>query len=360
MLEFNLQLFSEEKTEQPSAKKKSDSRKKGQVVQSKDLSSTFAFVAVFFSITLLSDFLISEIFGFTNKSISLFTETDSLFENGDINVFLIEIIWMILKLSLPTLLIAMAIGVLMSYLQVGFLFTIEPVQPKFSKINPLKGAKNMFSMQALVELVKSLLKASLILYVSYGYVKDRLIELLLTIDIEIGQMVVLMWEMVIGVVLRSGLILLVIAIFDYGFKKWKNNKDLMMTKQEVKDEYKQSEGDPLLKSKIKEKQRAMAMSRMMQDVPTADVIITNPTHFAIAIKYDVKLGDAPRVVAKGKDLIAQNIKRIATEAKVPIVENKPLAQTLYKTTEIGQFIPVDLYEAVAEVLAYVYTLKKNA
>lgn len=360
MLRFDLQLFSEEKTEQPSSKKIDDARKKGQIAQSKDLNTTFAFVAVFFSITLLSNFLSGEMFGYYRSVVGLFDQTERLFENGDIYPFLSQVIWTIVKLSLPTLLIAMIIGVFMSYVQVGFLFTIEPLKPKISKINPMKGFKNMFSMQSLVELVKSVGKASLILLVSYNYVKGRFIELLTAVDLEVGQIVVLMWDVVIGVVLRSALVLLVLAIFDYVYKKWKNHKDLMMTKQEVKDEYKQSEGDPMLKSKIKEKQRAMAMSRMMQEVPSADVVITNPTHFAIAIKYDASLGDAPRVLAKGKDLIAQNIKRIASENKVPIVENKPLAQTLYKTTEIGHFIPVELYEAVAEVLAYVYTLKKNA
>lgn len=360
MLQFDLQLFSEEKTEQPSAKKIDDARKKGQIAQSKDLNTTFAFVAVFFSITLLSTFLSGEIFGFYRSVLDLFDQTERLFEKGDIYPFLSQIIWTIVKLSLPTLLIAMLIGVFMSYVQVGFLFTVEPLKPKISKINPLKGFKNMFSMQSLVELIKSVGKAGLVLLVSYNYVKGRFVELLTAVDLEVGQIVVLMWDVVIGVVLRSALVLLVLAIFDYLYKKWKNHKDLMMTKQEVKDEYKQSEGDPLLKSKIKEKQRAMAMGRMMQEVPSADVVITNPTHFAIALKYDASVGDAPRVLAKGKDLIAQNIKRIATENKVPIVENKPLAQSLYKTTEIGQFIPVELYEAVAEVLAYVYTLKKNA
>lgn len=180
------------------------------------------------------------------------------------------------------------------------------------------------------------------------------------LELDFGSIVEEMWTLTFGVVIRCSVLLFVIAVFDFAFKKWKNKKELMMSKQEIKEEYKQSEGDPQLKAKIKEKQRSMAMSRMMQEVPKADVIITNPTHFAVALRYDPALGDAPLVTAKGQDLIAQNIKRIATENDVPIVENKPLAQTLYKSVEIGSRIPTDLFEAVAEVLAYVYSLKKKS
>jgi flagellar biosynthetic protein FlhB len=287
-------------------------------------------------------------------------ESASLFTGGGINQLLQETILTILKLSLPPLVAAMVIGVLLSYMQVGVLFTIETIKPKLNKLNPLKGFKNMFSTRSLVELLKSLFKAVLILYVSWSYLTSRLDEILITMELETVQIVSIMVELVFGVIIRSALILFVIAIFDFAFKKWKNKKDIMMTKQEIKDEYKQSEGDPQLKAKIKEKQRAFAMSRMMQEVPKADVVITNPTHYAVAIKYDSNLADAPLVVAKGKDLVAQNIKRIASENNVPQVENKPLAQGLYKAVDIGDFIPPDFYEAVAEVLAYVYNLKRNA
>ena len=267
---------------------------------------------------------------------------------------------MILKLSLPLLLIAMVSGVIVSYGQVGFLFTSEPLQPKLEKINPLKGLKNMFSSRSLVEMIKAIAKSILILYVAYSYILDHINELLITLELDLGSIVIVMWDLIFGVVIRCSILMFVIAIFDFAYKKRKNKKELMMTKQEIKEEYKQSEGDPQLKAKIKEKQRAFAMGRMMQEVPKADVIITNPTHFAVALKYDTKLGEAPVVVAKGQDLIAQNIKKIATENDVPIVENKPLAQTLYKTVNIGSYIPADLYEAVAEVLAYVFSLKNKS
>lgn len=357
---FDLQLFSEEKTEQPTAKKIKDTREKGQVPQSKDLNGAFSLLAVFATMIFLSDFYVDSIFGFYHFIMNMTLESASLYTNAGIFQLLQETILTILKLSLPPLVTSMIIGVLLSYMQVGVLFTVETIKPKLSKINPLKGLKNMFSTRSLVELLKSLFKAVLILYVSWTYLTSRLDEILITMELETGQIISIMMELVFGVIIRSALILFVIAVFDFAFKRWKNKKDIMMTKQEVKDEYKQSEGDPQLKAKIKEKQRAFAMSRMMQEVPKADVVITNPTHFAIAVKYDSNVADAPLVVAKGKDLVAQNIKRIATENNVPLVENKPLAQGLFKAVEIGDFIPPDFYEAVAEVLAYVYSLKRNA
>ncbi len=360
MLLFDLQLFSEEKTEQPTSKKIRDSRQKGQVAQSKDLNGVLALLAVFAALAVLGQYYATSFFGFFHYTLAQTEGIDAFYQDGNIHKYMTQVCLLILKLSLPTLLVAMVIGVLVSYMQVGFLFTTETLKPKLEKINPLKGAKNLFSTRSLVELAKSLAKATLIVFASYDYLKDRLIELLVAMELDIGQIIAVMWDLVVGVVVRSALILLVIAVFDYAYKRWKNNKDMMMTKQEIKDEYKQSEGDPMLKSKIKEKQRAMAMSRMMQDVPTADVVITNPTHYAVAVKYDPQTGDAPKVVAKGQDLIAQNIKKIAGEAEVPIVENKPLARALYASSEVGDFIPIELYEAVAEVLAYVYTLKKDA
>ncbi|OJV64676.1 MAG: flagellar biosynthesis protein FlhB [Clostridiales bacterium 38-18] len=356
---FDLQLFSEEKTEQPTYKKIKDARDKGQIAQSKDLNGAVSLLTVFVGISVFSGYLIDQILGYFNFTMNLTEDTASLFSGNGINLFLSETIFFILKLSLPLLMIALVSGVVVSYIQVGFLFTTETLKPKFDKINPIKGFKNIFSTRSLVEMVKSILKAVLLLYVSITYVLDHMMELLSTQEIETGQFIHVMWEIIYGIVIRCSIMLFVIALFDFAYKKWKNNKDLMMSKQEIKEEYKQSEGDPQLKSKIKEKQRSLAMSRMMQEVPKADVIITNPTHFAVALRYDSTLGDAPIVTAKGQDLIAQNIKRIATENSVPIVENKPLAQALYKTVDLGSYIPGDLYEAVAEVLAYVYSIKQK-
>lgn len=259
---------------------------------------------------------------------------------------------------MPFLMIALVTGLLLSYMQVGFLFTVETLKFKLDKINPISGFKRLFSIRSLVELAKSVFKATLILAVTYSYLKNNSLLIVNIINLSIPNMIAIMWDLTYGVVIRSSIILFTIAIFDYAYKKWQDRKDTMMSKQEIKEEYKQTEGDPLLKSKIKEKQRQMAMSRMMQDVPKADVIITNPTHYAIAVLYDQNIDISPRILAKGRDLIANNIKLKAKEFDIPIVENKPLARGLYKNVEIGESLPADYFEAVAEVLAYVYGLRK--
>ena len=190
-----------------------------------------------------------------------------------------------------------------------------------------------------------------------GYLSKEYTNILNVFDMEIGQMMTYMWKIVLGIAIRSSVVLLILAILDYFYKKWEFEKELKMSKHDVKEEYKQTEGDPQIKSKIKEKQRQIAMRRMMQDVPKADVVITNPTHFAVALVYDNEADKAPKVIAKGQDLIAQNIKRIARENDIPLFENKSLARQLFYTVDVGEFIPPDLYHAVAEVLAYIYSLK---
>lgn len=353
---YNLQLFNEEKTEQATPKKKREARDKGQVVQSKDFTGAISLFVVFTALGILGDYIVNGIMGYTLYTFNLIPETQALFETENYLGYMGYFLETILRLSLPLLTVALVVGVLISYLQVGFLFTLETIKPKFSKINPLKGFKNMFSTRSLVELIKSVSKASALLYLAISYLLSHMRELIITFELMPNQTIGVMWDIAYGVVLRCTVFLLIVAVFDFIYKRYKNNKDLMMSKQEIKDEYKQSEGDPKVKAKIRERQRRFAMSRMMQEVPKADVVITNPTHFAVVIKYDAEVSSAPVVTAKGQDLVAMNIKRIAAENNVPIVENKPLAQTLYKTLEIGQVIPPDLYEAVAEVLAYVYKL----
>ncbi len=351
---YDLRLFSEEKTEQPTAKKLRDARQKGQIAQSKDFNSVASLLAVFLVLSAMWGFFADNIFSFFYSTIELI-QTPEMAATKFAESFVF-----ILQMSLPLLAVALVTGLAASYAQVGFLFTSEPLKPQFSRINPLKGLKNMFSSRALVELVKSVAKAVLILFVCYLYLSGRMSEITYTLKMEPNNIVNLLWSILFDVIIRSSVILFLIAVFDYEMKRRQNKNELMMTKQEVKQEYKQSEGDPLLKSKIKEKQRQMAMSRMMQQVPKADVIITNPTHFAVALLYDTSKGDAPIVVAKGQDLVAQNIKRIAGEHGIPMIENPPLAQSLYRTVDIGSKIGPELFEAVAEVLAYVYSLKERA
>jgi flagellar biosynthetic protein FlhB len=264
-----------------------------------------------------------------------------------------DITFLMIKLMLPTMLVAMVTGVIFSYVQVGFLFTVEPLKVKLSKINPISGFKKLFSMKSIVELVKSVSKAAALLYISINYIMDNMDLIIKVLDFPVAVIAANLWKIVYNITMRVAIFLFIVSLLDYIYKKWENEKELKMSKQEIKDEYKNIEGDPLIKSKIKEKQRSIAMSRMMQEVPEADVIITNPTHFAVVIKY--KEGyESPMVVAKGQDLIALNIKRIGKENEVPIVENKPLARALFKDVEIGEYIPEQYYKAVAEVLAFVY------
>jgi len=358
---FDLQLFSEEKTEQATPKKKREARNKGQVVSSKDLGAAFALLVVFIFLNSFNKTIIERLSVFT---VALYggtsSDIDTIFEPINIMSLMYEVGTLILGIVMPIALVAMAIGLLFTYMQVGVLFTIEPIKFKLDKISPIKGFKRLFSVRSLVELAKAVIKGAMLLYVAFSYIIDKINLFYESVNYTLEGIAYLLWDVTFNIVIRCALLLFVIGVFDYIYKKWQDNKDNMMTKQEIKDEYKQSEGDPLLKAKIKEKQRQISMSRMMQDVPKADVIITNPTHYAVAIKYDASRGDAPYVLAKGQNLVAANIKRVATENDVPIVENKPLARALHAQVDIGEFIPPELYEATAEVLAYVFRLRNNA
>ncbi len=358
-LRLNLQFFQGEKTEEATPKKKREAREKGQVVQTKDIGASLALLGVIVFIDVFMEYVYSYIYDMYYY-INVYISNDSLeFTQTDAHFIFIKAVYTILMASMPFLLVALVIGLISSYAQVGFLFTMEPLKFKFSKINPLKGFKRLFSIKSVAEMFKSIFKAFGVLYVSYQYLNSRQDILYDVINQDLIVSVSIMWNVLFDIAVRCSLLLLFLAILDYAFKKWQNNKELKMSKQEVKDEYKQMEGDPFIKGKIKEKQRQMAMSRMMQEVPEADVVITNPTHFAVAIKYDAEESVAPLVIAKGKDIVAFNIKKIAEENEVPIVENKGLARALYKSVDVGMEIPVELYEATADVLAYVYKLKKT-
>lgn len=359
MFRYDLQFFQGEKTEKATPKKKRDAREKGQVVQTKELGAALSLIAVFVSIQFLIKPMVEELFAIFNFTID-FSSTKHLDMNLDeVNGIMYTSIMSLLKLSLPFLAIALLTSLIVNYMQVGFLFTAETLKFKLSKINPLKGMKRLLSLKSIVEMSKSILKAAGILFLCYNYIDGEKEALLSIMQQPLMGAVLLMWDIIFAIVMRCSLFLLLLAIFDYIYKKWENDKELRMSKQEIKEEYKQMEGDPFIKGKIKEKQRQMAMSRMMQEVPNADVVITNPTHYAVALSYDQEKEEAPKLVAKGKDLIAANIKRIAGEAEVPVIENPALARLIYSGVEIGDEIPPKLYEAVADVLAYVYKLKKK-
>jgi flagellar biosynthetic protein FlhB len=359
MIELNLQFHAGEKTEKATSKKRRDAREKGQVVQSRDLSTALSFFFVILFLNIFGKYLVNIIFNYSKNVLNSIDKSFLLLDSNGIGKLVNEALLMVLLISLPVAFVALIVGVLITYFQVGFLFTTEPLKMKLSKINPIEGFKRMFSTKSLVELVKSIAKSVLLIYITYLYIKNNIGLYFETVNFESLTVSKILWKTSFDISIRISAVLVILAIADFVVKFFQNEKDLKMTKQEIKDEYKQTEGDPFIKSKIKERQRKMAMSRMMQEVPKADVIITNPTHYAIAINYDKASFSAPRVLAKGQNLIAMNIKKIGEENKIPIVENKPLARALYAQVEIGEQIPEDLFHAVAEVLAYVYKLKKK-
>ncbi len=352
---LDLQLFGQEKTEQATPRKRQESRKKGQVAKSMELPGALIMLGGFGLLAMYGSVMGQGIAGMFSAGLREYI----LWDVTDTNV--IAMFSQLMREGLLLLLPIMAIGVLMaliaSYAQIGFLFTGDPLKMKFSKLNPIEGFKNIFSMRSVVEFLKSMLKVLIIGIIAFMILWGERATLLTLASVPIPAI----FQYVGGLTLRLGLFsggaLFVLALFDYAYQKWDFEKKQRMSKQEVKDEYKKTEGDPLIKSKIRERQRRMAMQRMMQEVPKADVVITNPTHFAVAVKYDGAEMDAPRVIAKGADYVALRIRQIAKDNDVPLMENKPLARALYAQVEIGDSIPQELFQAVAEVLAFVYKAK---
>lgn len=356
---IRLNLFQGEKTEQATPKKERDARQKGQVPQSREANGAVALLVLILFLNLFGPYFMERFFAHYMNIMEKCAAPWDVFEYRGFMTLVAQILWDMLLLMGPILMVVMLTGVLLNYVQVGFLFTAEPLKFKLDRMNPINGFKRMFSLRSIVELVKSSLKAAVMIYISITYLRDKQAVLVNLFDMDVWLMGATIWKTIFDIVVRNAIFLIVVALFDYIYARYEHNKQLKMSKQEIKEEYKQTEGDPLIKSKIRERQRQMSMQRMMQDVPKADVIITNPTHFAIAIAYQSEKDAAPRIVAKGQDLIALNIRKIAEANRVPVVENKVLARTLYQAVQIGDFVPPDLYQAVAEVLAYVYNLKKR-
>lgn len=356
---INLQLFSEEKTETATPKRRREAREKGQVAKSRELVTAILLLVTFLTIRIFAKSIYGNLTDLITFFLSNPVDAENAVKPGDLITVYLQCLWIFAKVMAPIMGIAALVAVAVNYLQVGFLFTLKPLVPKFNKLNPIEGFKNIFSKNALVELIKSILKIGIVGYVIYSYLKNNFIVIPELLAMDMQSTAAFIGNTIINTGIRVAAVLIVISLFDYGYQFWQFEKNLRMSKQEIKEEYKMTEGNPQIKSKIKEKQRQMSMRRMMTEVPKADVVITNPTHFAIAVKYDASKAEAPIVLAKGKDIIAQKIKEIAKENNVPTVENRPLAQALYKSVEIGDMVPAELYKAVAEVLAFVYGLKNK-
>jgi len=346
-----------EKTEEATPKKKSDSKKKGQVAKSKELSSTITLLTSTLLLILLGGYMLNNLKGviilFLNNYLNL-TVTEGTFKT----VLLVAIIKLGL-LILPIVVPIMIMGIIASLMQSGFIFTGEPLKADLKKLNPISGFKKIFSTRSLVDLLKNLAIITTISYVAYDYIKSNYLDIMVYGSLKIEAILVVFGKLVIDIFFKIAIIMLIISVIDFAYQKYKHNKELKMSVQEIKEEYKQQEGDPQIKSKIRQKQREMAASRMMSEVPDATVVITNPTHLAIAIKYEQGGEGAPIVVAMGADNVAIKIKEVASENDVPIIENKPLARLIYKELDLGSEIPADMYGAVAEILALVYKLKKR-
>ncbi len=353
---FDLQLFSGEKTEEPTGKRKEEARGKGQVAKSVEINSAFVILAGFFALKIFTPLTYMEITNFMRLTYSTIIRSDLTMVST--HLFFIDFAMVFLKSVIPMMLVIMIMSVIANMLQVGFNFTTEPIMPKLSKINPISGLGRLFSKRSLVELIKSFIKIGVIGYFIYRFISKETLQLPKFITQDLWDTLPQVGNLILDLAFQTGAVILVLAVLDYLYQCWEHNKSLKMSKHEVKQEFKQSEGDPQLKGKIKERQRAMAMQRMMQEIPQASVVVTNPTHYAVALRYEKDMV-APIVIAKGQDFLAQRIKELAKEHSVTIVENKPLARSLYSATEIGGAVPADLYQAVAEVLAYVYRLKKR-
>lgn len=353
--QVDLQFFNGEKTEKATPKKKQDARKKGQVAKSQDLSPALSLTAFFFLLMMLGSTMLGTFQDLMRESLITYTTWQLNEEN--LKVMVMQLVFEAIKIVGPILGLSFLVAFAVNYMQVGWHISTEPLQMKLEKIDPIKGAKRIFSLRSLVELLKSLLKISAGIYVAYVILwnaKEQVVQLSL---LSLGAVLSFTAEEVTKLGIYLGLLLFILAVLDYTYQRYEHEKNLRMSKQDLKDEHKQAEGDPLIKGKIRERQRSMAIRRMMQELPKADVIITNPTHFAVAVRYDASAMSAPTVIAKGQDYLALKIREVAKKHRIVTMENKPLARALYSQVEVGQQIPEEMFKAVAEVLAYVYKLQ---
>ncbi len=367
-LRYNLQLFAKdgpggEKTEPATAKKLREARKEGQVAKSQDIVHAVYLMVIFnvlkFLLGTIGDGLIESFISVYGTISTYATGYEDIVNINTAAFIFKEIIFDIIIILLPVLAITFLINFLGFLFQVKWKPTSKPMQPKLNKISPKSGFKRVFSKQTLVNMFKSIGIVAICIYILYQTWLENYSVIYQLYDMAIVDAIVLVGELVLGVAIDISMIYFIIGIVDYVYQKKKFKDDMMMTKQEVKDEYKNTEGDPAVKGQQRRRMREASMRRMMQKLPEADVVITNPTHFAVALKYDLEIAKAPVVLAKGEDYLAQKIKEVAREHNIEIYENKPLARALYQSVEVGEEIPPELYQAVAEVLAFVYNLKNK-
>lgn len=345
-----------EKTEEASPQKLKQARDKGQVAKSQDAIQAMGFVIVFAATGLTLTMTAKRLKDF------LFAALESAVRRGDdmptVLAVVNEALWATLLASMPALGAAFVSALASNYMQVGFLFTAEPLKPDIKKINPVDGFKNLFSKKKIVESIKNVLKFTIVSYVAYATLRDSMREVVLSARVDLWHGVAIGGQIMYDIAIRVAALFIVISVADFFFQRWQFNKEMMMSKYDVKQEYKQSEGDPHMKAERKALAEELILHGSQQNVANADAVVVNPAHIAVAIKYDKEKGGAPKVVAKGMRKHAEAIKEIARENGVPILRNVPLAQALHKL-DLEEEIPEELYEAVAEVLNFVYELREK-
>jgi flagellar biosynthesis protein FlhB len=348
----------EEKSEIATPRKRREAREKGQVARSMDINSSILLISATICLSFLGPYLMD---GF--KAMARFyiiSINDFNFTLNEVLSLMFFSIYQFSKLIAPLFLVFFTTAILVNIMQVGLVISGESITPKMEKIDPIKGMKRLFSLRALVDLVKSLIKISIVGYIIYStiYGQAHLIPSMMNVGFQ-EVLKYTSWLMLL-IMIKAAVALLIIASLDYLYQRFQFEKDIRMTKKELRDEMKETEGDPQVKARIRAIQRQLAMQRMMSDIEKADVVITNPIHYAVALEYKPNTMESPVILAKGARLVAERIKEMAREHDIPIVENQPLAQSLFKGAEVGQSIPMELFGAVAEVLAYVYNLKNKS
>lgn len=346
----------EEKTEQATDARREDFRKRGQVAMTRELSTALFFLISAGVLYVTSRFFLQNIVEIFNRAMG--GELVYTIREGKITEVLSFVGYKLLILVSPVLFAAMIIGIAAQVLQTGFLQVEDALTPNLNKLNPLNSLGRIFSLKGVMELFKSILKMVAIGWAVFLILKGEISKIPYLSGYDVESILAFLGVIAFKLLLTAGIFMLVLAVADYFFQRWQLEKEMMMTKQEIKEEHKSREGDPLIKARIRKVQREVATRKMMREIPKADVVVTNPTHIAVVLKYSDKL-PAPQLVAKGADLMAERIKQIARDNNIPVIENKPLARTIFKTLKVGQVIPRELFVAVAEVLSYVYRLRRK-
>jgi len=354
---INLQLFAEERQFPATPRRRQEARRRGQVFRSLEVSSAVILLGGLATLQFFGPYIYGRMTGLIHEALVVWTRME--LTTATVSGLAGQVVWTFLLAVLPLLGVLAVLGLAVNAAQTGLVWSVEPLAPRLSRINPLEGARRIFSRRALFELGKSLLKVALVAAVTYGAIRTAVESVVARSGADVRSLAAAVGSHALGLGWRAALVLAVVAALDYLYQRYEYEQSLKMTRQEIKEELRQTEGDPLLRSRIRRRQRELAQARMLQEVRRADVVITNPTHYAVALRYDPETMDAPVCCAKGKDHMALRIRQIARECNVTWVEDRFLARSLYHAVDVGEPVPESLYEAVAEVLAFVWRLRNR-